>query len=131
MEQKELREQENRCIQEHAPACMAACPVHVDVRGILAEDHPRGFHRRLKLYRKSVPFPGIISHICDQPCQPVCKRSETGWPNSNCRTWKRLCEYGAGPRGALAALATQTKTVAVIGAGLSGLTVAHDLARKG
>ena len=37
MDQKQLREQENRCIQEQAPACAATCPVHVDGRGIAAE----------------------------------------------------------------------------------------------
>ena len=41
MDQKELREQENRCIQEQAPACTAACPVHVDVRGLVVANRRR------------------------------------------------------------------------------------------
>lgn len=34
--QKKLRELEALCIQDHAPPCQAACPVHVDVRAMLA-----------------------------------------------------------------------------------------------
>ena len=78
MDQKELREQENRCIQEQPPACTAACPVHLDARGMITEITRGDFAAALKLYRKAVPFPGIISHICDQPCQAACLRKELG-----------------------------------------------------
>ncbi|PKN10222.1 MAG: hypothetical protein CVU72_01915 [Deltaproteobacteria bacterium HGW-Deltaproteobacteria-7] len=78
MNQKELREQENRCIQEQAPACSAACPVHVDVRGMTAAIAKGNFDDAQELYRKSIPFPQIISRICDQPCQKTCLRKDLG-----------------------------------------------------
>ena len=78
MDQKELRKLEEKCIQECAPTCTAACPVHVDVKAMLAEIARGDFTAALKVYKKTVPFPGIISRICDQPCQDVCKRAEAG-----------------------------------------------------
>jgi glutamate synthase (NADPH/NADH) small chain len=78
LEQKGLRELEDLCIQEHAPACTAACPVHVDARGMCAAIARGDFAAAFKVYGKAVPFPGIISRICDQPCRDVCKRQEVG-----------------------------------------------------
>jgi glutamate synthase (NADPH/NADH) small chain len=42
--------------------------VHVDVRGLTAAITQGDFAGAYNLYRKAVPFPGIISHICAQPC---------------------------------------------------------------
>jgi NADPH-dependent glutamate synthase beta subunit-like oxidoreductase len=131
LDQKELHEQENRCIQEQAPACTAACPVHVDVRGLAAELAKGDFGAAFKLYRKAIPFPGIISHICDQPCQATCLRKDLGG-SIEIAALERACqEFGSPDAEAIKPLPRKSKTVAIIGAGISGLTVAYDLARKG
>lgn len=131
MDQKELREQENRCIQEQPPACTAACPVHVDARGMIAEIAKGDFAAALKLYRKAVPFPGIISHICDQPCQAVCLRKDLGGAIEIAALERACLEFGSQGAEAIKPLPRKAKKVAIIGAGISGLTVAFDLARKG
>jgi NADPH-dependent glutamate synthase beta subunit-like oxidoreductase len=131
MDQKELREQENRCIQEQAPACVAACPAHVDARGLAAELAKGDFAAAYKLYRKSVPFPGIISRICDQPCQAACLRKHLGGSIEIAALERACLEFGSQDAEAIKPLPRKSKTVAIIGAGISGLTVAHDLARKG
>ena len=130
MNQTELRELENRCIQEHSPPCTAACPIHVDVRGMIAAIQQGDFAGGLKILRKSVPFPGIISHICDQPCQAVCKRGEAGAAIAIAPLEKACVNWG-GAAGAISALPQKPKRVAIVGGGLSGMTVAYDLARKG
>lgn len=131
MDQKELREQENRCIQEQAPACTAACPVHVDVRAMIAKIAEGDFAAALNLYRKAVPFPGIISHICDQPCQAACLRKDLGGPIEIAALERACLDFGSQGLEPVKALPRKAKKVAVIGAGISGLTVAFDLARKG
>lgn len=82
MDQEELGKLESRCIQEQPPACSAACPVHVDARAMAAAIATGDFASAAKIFKKSVPFPGIISRICDHPCQVACKRSEAGDPVS-------------------------------------------------
>jgi glutamate synthase (NADPH/NADH) small chain len=131
MDQKQLREQENRCIQEQAPACTAACPAHVDARGVAAEISKGDFAAALKLYRKAVPFPGIISRICDQPCQTICLRKDFGGSIEIAALERACLEFGNQDAEPVNRLPKKSKTVAVIGGGISGLTVAHDLARKG
>jgi len=130
MNQEELRQTESRCIQEHAPACMAACPIHVDVRGMIAAIQQKDFSGGLKLLQKTVPFPGIISHICDQPCQGECKRNEAGGAIEIVKLEKACVKFGEAGEG-VRALPPKSKRVAVIGGGLSGMTLAYDLARKG
>ena len=131
MDQKQLREQENRCIQEQSPACTAACPTHVDARGITAEITKGNFNAAYTLYRKAVPFPGIISHICDQPCQMTCLRKDSGGAIEIAALERACMEFGSQGAEAVKRLPRKSKTVAIIGGGISGLTVAHDLARKG
>lgn len=131
MDQKQLREQENRCIQEQAPACTAACPVHVDARGMIAEIARGDFAAAYKLYRKAVLFPGIISHICDQPCRSVCLRKDLGGAIEIAALERACLEFGGRSAEAIKPLPRKAKKVAIVGAGISGLAVAFDLARKG
>lgn len=131
MDQKALREQENRCIQEHAPECTAACPAHVDVRSILAEIQQENFNAAYQLYRKTIPFPLIISHICDQPCQRACLRKDLGGAIEIAALERACVEFGDMGDTVIKPLPRKPKKVAIIGAGIASLTAAYDLARKG
>ena len=59
------RERENLCIQEQPPACTAACPIHVNARGMIAAVAKQNFAEGLGVLARTVPFPRIISRICD------------------------------------------------------------------
>jgi NADPH-dependent glutamate synthase beta subunit-like oxidoreductase len=131
MDQIELREQENRCIQEQPPGCTTGCPVHVDVRTMAAEISNGDFVAAFKTYRKTIPFPRIISHICVQSCQSQCKRQSIGGVIEIAALERAVVEFGSPFVEPYKALPRKTKTVAVVGGGISGLTVAYDLARKG
>jgi glutamate synthase (NADPH) small chain len=89
------------------------------------------FAGALKLYRKAVPFPSIISHICDQPCQTACLRKDLGGAIEIAALERACLDYGCQDIETVKPLPRKPKKVAVIGAGISGLTVAFDLARKG
>lgn len=131
MDHKLLREREAKCIQECPPACTAGCPVHVDARGLVAAVKAGDYGRGFSLLQASVPFPRIISRICDQPCRMVCKRQEIDaaiWINALERFCADRCEAGV-PSGVL--LPPKPQKAAVAGAGLSGLTAALELSRKG
>jgi glutamate synthase (NADPH) small chain len=131
MDQQELRELENRCIQECAPWCSAACPVHVDVRAMTAAIARGDFAAALKAFRKSVPFPEIIGRVCDHPCQDICKRKEAGSPISIRALEKAAVSLAPPSDVKIIAAPRKNQRVAVVGAGLSGLTAALDLAKKG
>jgi NADPH-dependent glutamate synthase beta subunit-like oxidoreductase len=131
MDQQELRALEQQCIQECAPPCMAACPIHVDVRAVLREFGQGEDDAALQALRRTLPFPGIISRICEQPCRPVCKRSEAGDPIAIAALERACVDYAVVKAEKASRIPRRSQRVGVIGGGLSGMTAAHDLARKG
>lgn len=130
MDQKQLRVYEDQCVQEHAPACTATCPLHVDVRGFCAAIAEGDFNSAVKIYKKTVPFPWIISSLCDQPCIAACLRKEIGGSIAIRSLEKSILNFG-GTTEPPRAFPAKPRNIAVIGAGISGLTAAHDLAKKG
>ncbi|HOS79107.1 MAG TPA: FAD-dependent oxidoreductase [Anaerolineae bacterium] len=130
MDQKELHALEAQCTQEHAPPCTAACPIHVDVRGMLAAVAADHFDAALALLTKRLPFPGIIGRVCEQPCRAACNRKDLGDALMIAALERACAAYGAPPP-PKRRLPGRGKRIAVVGGGLSGVTVAHDLARKG
>jgi glutamate synthase (NADPH) small chain len=131
MDQQELRRLEDHCIQEWAPWCTAACPVHVDVRAMTAAVSKGDFQAAAQVFRRSVPFTGIISRICDHPCEHVCKRREAGGPIAIRALEKAALAYELPQAVRKLAIPKKPQHVAIVGSGLSGLTAAYDLARKG
>ncbi len=131
MEKDELVKLEDRCTQEQPPNCAAACPVHVDVRTMMAESARGNFAKAAKIFRKTVPFPGIVSRVCDQPCRSVCKRGEAGEPMAVAAIEKACLDHAEGLPEKVAVLPKKDKRIAVLGGGLSGLTAAFDLGKKG
>jgi NADPH-dependent glutamate synthase beta subunit-like oxidoreductase len=89
------------------------------------------FSAAARIFRRSVPFAAIISRICDHPCEPACKRREVGDPVAIRALERSAIAYA--PHEAVRTPPTPKKdrSVAIIGAGLSGLTAAFDLAGKG
>jgi NADPH-dependent glutamate synthase beta subunit-like oxidoreductase len=130
MDQTELRQLETQCIQECAPPCTAACPLHIDVRAASAEVSRGDFAAALKILKKTLPFPGIIGRICDQPCQAVCKRDEVGAAIAVAALERACADLGDTEPEKIVLRARRKQRVAVVGGGLSGLTAALDLAKK-
>lgn len=130
MDQKLLHEREAKCVQENPPGCTAGCPVHVDARGLIAAVRKGDLAAGLALYAKTIPFPGIISRICDQPCRQACKRREVD-ESLSVRALERFCAEKGGQPASRPTPPAKNQHVAVVGAGLSGLTAALDLAHKG
>lgn len=132
MERQRVQELEAQCIEEYPPACTAGCPIHLDARGMLDCVRKGDLAGGFAIAARFLPFPSIISRICDHPCELVCRRSEAGEP-VRINDLERACvdhgyKAGAFPR---QQRPPRRKHVAVVGGGLSGLTAAVDLAIKG
>jgi NADPH-dependent glutamate synthase beta subunit-like oxidoreductase len=131
MDRQRVRERENQCIQEQPPTCTAACPIHVDARGIIECVRKQDFSAAFAIFNRFVPFPRIISRICDHPCEAECKRQEIGDP-IRINALERACVDYSTKRAASATFSTRkSERIAVVGGGLSGLTAAYDLITKG
>ncbi len=130
MDRKKLQDLESRCIQEEAPQCVAACPIHVDARAFLARMAKGAWDEALEKLAAFMPLPGIVGRICDHPCQLQCKRAEAGDAIA-IGDLERAALKRAGKRKRPLLAPVKDRSVAVIGGGLAGLVAAWDLLKKG
>lgn len=130
MEKNELQEWENKCIQEEPPECTASCPLHVDVRLFVKNMGAGDWDAAHKVLNKVMPFPGILGRICDHPCEQKCKRSEIEEPIAIGALERRCVENVQGKK-KVQLLPRKDTRIAVLGAGLAGLTAAFELLKKG
>ncbi|HXK98737.1 MAG TPA: 4Fe-4S dicluster domain-containing protein, partial [Acetomicrobium sp.] len=130
MERYKLDDFEQRCIQDELPYCQAACPLKVNVRafcGAMAEGH---FDEARKILSKAMPLPDIIGRICDHPCQDACVLSQKGGAIS-IEKLEIACLQQTKDTGLPLRLTSKGLSVTVYGAGLSSLSCAIELAKKG
>lgn len=123
--------------------CQDACPVHTDACGYvnaIAEGRDEDAYR---IARATNPFASICGRVCGAPCEANCRRGSLDAPVS-IRALKRFVTSQFGPesgdlthykagcnREMLPPDHGNYEPVAVIGAGVAGMTVAHDLAILG
>lgn len=130
MEQIKLRELEATCIQEERAHCIAACPIHVDVKAMMAAVSKGDINAARKILDRTMPFPEILGRICDQPCFESCIRSKVGG-NINIGLIEKFCIENSTETLKPPKLPPRPGSIAIVGSSFSAMTAAHDLARKG
>ncbi len=123
--------------------CRTACPVGTDACGYVTAIAEGRDEEAYRIARATNPFASICGRVCGAPCEANCRRGSIDEPVA-IRALKRFVTDRFGPEsGSLEAHRdgcdvrmlppgrAQGERVAVIGGGVSGLTVAHDLTRVG
>ncbi|MFZ5969229.1 MAG: pyridine nucleotide-disulfide oxidoreductase/dicluster-binding protein [Bacillota bacterium] len=131
MDLDKLLETGDRCIHDEPPACTAGCPVHMDVIAFIREIEKGDFSKAYKLMEKRIPFARIVGMICDHPCESLCVRNESGGAISIAELEKTVISHGFTPPKKTLPLPKNKGKVAIIGGGMSGMTAAYDLDKKG
>lgn len=120
--------------------CMMACPVHTEAGryvNLIAEGR---YEEAYRVARAPNPFASICGRICAAPCEAACRRGKLDQPIA-IRALKRFVTERFGVESLIDVIKLQElfrtqikpkdKKVAIIGAGPSGLSCAHDLALMG
>lgn len=117
--------------------CQTACPIHTECgRYVQAIGISRDEEAYL-LARAPNPFAYVLGRICAHPCEDNCRRGKIDEPIAICAlkryaTDRHNLGMGHDPaRKSLLPVPRRNKRVAIIGAGVCGLTCAHDLALLG
>ena len=131
MDGQRVKQWETRCIEEQPPACAAACPLRVDARAMAEKMKAGDFAAACAIYARSVPLPGVLGRICDHPCESACRRAEAGGAIRVAALERALVSEAYGTIRRTPQPARKPKRVAIVGAGVAGLTAALDLAMKG
>jgi NADPH-dependent glutamate synthase beta subunit-like oxidoreductase/ferredoxin len=122
--------------------CQAGCLVGGDPRGwigVVAQreklglDEATAFQRAWETLTEVNPFPAVLGRICPHPCQTGCNRTDLDSPVAINALEQFLGDWGIENdlRLPLHESALRSESVAVIGAGPSGLSFAYQMARRG
>ncbi len=128
---KNLFDECEKCLQDEPAASSAWCPIHVDVVSFNSEIEKGDFKKAYKLLEKRMPFAGIIGMICDHPCENACVRAKLDSAISISELERAAVRYGYAPLKKGIPVKKNNGKVAVIGGGISGITAASELDRKG
>ncbi|MBK9798109.1 MAG: FAD-dependent oxidoreductase [Holophagaceae bacterium] len=123
--------------------CQHACPVHTDACGYVTAIAEGRYEAAYAIARATNPFASICGRVCGAPCEANCRRGSLDEPVA-IRALKRFVTDQFGPEtGDYASYRAGNnqrmlppnrgdyEKVAVIGAGVAGMTVAHDLVQVG
>jgi formate dehydrogenase beta subunit len=127
--------------------CRHACPVHTDACGYVTSIAEGRYQDAYRIARAHNPFASICGRVCGAPCETACRRGDVDAPVS-IRALKRFVTSRFGPETGDYTIYSEANNdqmlppdrggpggyperVAVVGAGVSGLTVAHDLVKIG
>ena len=128
----EFRDRDDSSDTHFVPApCQVACPVGTDAPSYIGYIWEGKLEEAFEAITATNPFSSICGRVCDAPCEPACRRTDSDGP-VQIRNLKRyvMDELGASYR--LPKLpVTQSQTVGIIGGGPAGLTAANDLCAAG
>ncbi|MBA2255014.1 MAG: FAD-dependent oxidoreductase [Chloroflexi bacterium] len=113
--------------------CQDACPVGTNCRGYLNLAAEGRFEEGYILSREPNPVAAMCAYVCSAPCERACRRGDIDRPLA-IRAMKRfLVEWheASGIPDDLPAITPRGTSVAVIGAGPAGISVARELAIAG
>lgn len=116
------------------PPCTDACPAGIDIAGYIELILAKDYAGSTALIKEMLPLPGVLGRVCPRPCETPCRRVQIDANPVAICSLKRF----AADKAAEAGLPTQPtpkpatgKSVAVIGAGPTGLSAAYYLALAG
>lgn len=120
-----------KCMGEELPFCVAACPLHVDMKGAIALIRDGKFEDALTLIRETLPFPGILGRVCTHPCEDVCRRNDIENALAIRALKRSAADYGKDAQWDLTIADEKKERVAIVGSGPAGLMAAYELRRMG
>jgi NADPH-dependent glutamate synthase beta subunit-like oxidoreductase/Pyruvate/2-oxoacid:ferredoxin oxidoreductase delta subunit len=110
--------------------CMTACPSHTDISRYIALIADGRYADSFELNREHNVFPGCLGRMCARPCEDACRRKEVDAPIGICYLKRVAADYRGETRREFAP-PPNGKSVAIVGAGVCGLTTGRQLARRG
>jgi len=111
--------------------CQTNCPVHTDVEGYINLIRDGDFNGAHRLIRETNPFPAVCGRVCQHWCERGCNRAKIDKSVSIMSLKRSATDYSRNSFELPAQRYGTREKIAIIGAGPTGLTAAHDLAKLG
>ena len=114
------------------PPCNHACPAGEDIQGWLALAESGEYEAAWRSLTRDNQLPAVMGRVCYHPCEASCNRAALDAAVGINSVERFLGDLAIENRWRFGAPATASgKKVLVVGAGPSGLSAAHHLARLG
>ena len=114
--------------------CENACPANINVPGYMNLIAAGRFVDAYNLIRQENPFPAVCGRICTHPCEAACRRGTLDDPLAICDLKRFVADYAyknEKPFNQDVVFPKNGRRVAIIGAGVSGLTCGYYLVKIG
>jgi len=119
------------CYNGDRPPCRRACPFDLDINAFCAKIQKGNFSGAYSLYRDKTVFPAIASEICDMPCGGACVRNALGGAVDLRRLERAAVTFARSTAPVKYNIPRKSEKIAVIGAGLCGLSCTLKLSSRG
>ena len=144
-----------RCFHGEPASCSHACPFFFDIRTFLSRAKDGKWGLAYKLYRNATVFPAIVSELCEAPCRDECQRGTgvrrhkdggdevdavdsaggkvffVGDDSVDARAVEAAAvRFAKNRKPETYRIPPREQRVAIIGAGLAGLSLALNLSQK-
>ncbi|MCL7452030.1 MAG: FAD-dependent oxidoreductase [Anaerolineae bacterium] len=127
--------------------CKATCPADTSAQGYIALIAQQRYEEALEVIKQYNPFPATVGRVCHHPCETECNRGKLDNPVAICGLKRFVADtvyarwdlqgkseerqLRAYPEAPMLLPPEDKRRVAIMGAGPTGLTAAHFLARMG
>jgi len=129
------REEAARCLRCKKPGCVDGCPVGIDIPGFIGSVADGDFGAAIRTVKQTNALPAVCGRVCPQEeqCEANCVLGKKGDPLAIGRLERFVADREAqeGPAEAPTLPPPNGRSVAVVGSGPAGITVAADLALRG
>jgi len=120
-----------KCLNGEPAPCAFACPLKLDTRSFFEKTEKGRWNAAYKTLRDAALFPSIVSALCPAPCESRCQRQQTGDEPVAIRLIEEACvRFAKNKSPDRYAIPPKTERIAVVGAGIAGLSAALCLAQK-
>lgn len=130
MRQEESHAFTKKCFHDELASCSYTCPFRMDIRLFMEKAQRGNWSSAYRIMRDYMVFPDIVAHLCDHPCEEHCVRKIANQPLAIGEVEKACLQYVKSKEARGYNIPSKTKSIAIIGAGVSGLACALRLAVK-
>ena len=120
-----------KCINGEPAQCSRACPLGLDVRTFVEKAQKGKWNAAYRALRNATLFPAIVSALCPAPCEESCGRIRLGDEAVAIKSLEHACtRFAKNQKPDSFVIPPKTERIAVVGAGVAGLSAALCVAQK-
>ena len=116
-----------------AAPCQTTCPAHMDIPLMLRQIETGDPKAAIATIKKEIALPAVLGRVCPEICEKGCRLSEVDSPAAICQVKRAIADadLASGTPYLPPCKPDTGKTVAIVGAGPTGLSAAFHLLQQG